>query len=195
MIQQGTDALSRGEVSTGSMSSEKFLASLPLNKTAFERQKNLKDKVSSWLKGDEWEFTSTKDWFHKVFTKPKGAWVWCPPPALAKIAVEQMCEVKHAFPQSKHVFICPTLMEGQWGRMLGKLSDTKFTFKTKSCLWDLDMHESLTIAFVAPLLSRFPWKVARHPFLVKWEHELFKMQRQNTRVVRDHMLKFWVPRV
>ena len=74
--------------------------------------------------------------------------------------------------------------------MLGKLSDTKFTFNKKLCLWSLEMHEPLTIAFTAPLLSRAPWKIARHPFLANWEHVLFNVQRQNTRVVRDHMLKF-----
>ena len=57
------------------------------------------------------------------------------------------------------------------------------------------MHEPLTIAFVAPLLSRAPWKLARHPFLVKWEGALFDMQYKSTSDVRDHMHKFLVPRV
>ena len=45
MILQGTDAFSRGEVSTSEMSVDKFLESLPLNKTAFVLQGNLRSKV------------------------------------------------------------------------------------------------------------------------------------------------------
>jgi hypothetical protein len=32
-----------------------------------------------------------------------------PPPALAKTAIEQMCEAKHIFSNSSHVCMCPTL--------------------------------------------------------------------------------------
>ena len=85
--------------------------------------------------------------------------------------------------------------EGLWDQMLRKLSDTKFTFKSHSCLWSIDIHEPLTIVFVAPLLSRAPWKLAKHPFLVKWESTLFDMQHKYTRDVRDQMRKFWVLRV
>ena len=93
------------------MAVDKFLRSLPLNQTAFELQKNLRNKVEEWLVDDDWEFTVTEDWFHKVFTKPKGSWIWCNPPALGKIAVELLCEVKHMHPESTHIFLCPMLME------------------------------------------------------------------------------------
>ena len=53
------------------MAVDRFLRLLPLNKTAFELQGNLQSKVEGWLVDDDWEFTVIKDWFHKVFTKPK----------------------------------------------------------------------------------------------------------------------------
>lgn len=56
------------------------------------------------------------------------------------------------------------------------------------------MHEILTIAFVAPSLSRAPWKLAWHPFLAKWEGELYEMQFKSTCHVWDHVRKFWMPR-
>ena len=85
--------------------------------------------MEGWLVDDDWEFTDIKDWFHKVFNKPKGGWVWCPPLALGEIAVELLCEVKYMHPESRHVFLCPTLMKQQWGRMLSKVANTRFTFK------------------------------------------------------------------
>ena len=118
MITQGSDALSRGAVSTSSMTVEKFLQSLPLNQTAFALQNSLRSQVEGWLVNNDWEFMDTKDFYHKVFTKPKGSWVWCPPPALWKIAVELLCEVKNMHPESRHVFLCPMLMEQQCGYML-----------------------------------------------------------------------------
>ena len=193
MIKQGADALSRGEFSNPAMVGPKFLDLLPLNETAFQRQGTLRSMVKGWL-NDDWHFTTTTDWFHKVFTEPEGSWVWAPPPALAKIAVEQMCEVIHVFPKSRHVFICPSLLKGYWEKMLSKAADSVFEFKTMSSVWRKDMHEKLTIAFVAPLLSRAPWKVSRSPFMARWTDKLCEMQFKNSAVVRDHMRKFWVQR-
>ena len=192
MIRQGTDALSRGLVTTRNMSVDRFLRSLPLNKTAFELQDNLQSQVKGWLEDDDWEFTETKDWFYNVFTNPKGSWVWCPPPALGRIAIDQLCEVKHMHPESRHIFLCPTLMEQEWGKALSKIADTRFTFGRKSCLWNKDLHEPLTIAFVCPLLSSAPWKVSRLPSLANWERRLFEMPHKDTVDVRDYMREFWM---
>jgi hypothetical protein len=100
MIAQGTDGLSRGELSSGVMAGEDFLKFLLLNETAFafEREPRLESQVQGWLGSKEWKVASIADWFHKVFQDPDGAWIWAPPPALAKVAVEQMCEAKHIFP-------------------------------------------------------------------------------------------------
>ena len=126
---RGTDGLSRGDFSSGVMAGEKFLKFLPLYKSAFERQPGLKDKlgqvkilsleeiVRGWCpsrKKRAWKLARPKDWFYVVFLYPEGSCIWCPPPALAKIAVEQMCEVKHVFPKSRQIFICPSLMTGVW---------------------------------------------------------------------------------
>lgn len=84
MISQGTDGLSRGDLSSGVMQGEDFLKFLPFNETALEQQKDLKSKVRSWLvKPEEWKFANTEDWFHEVFVKPKGKSIWSSPPCLA----------------------------------------------------------------------------------------------------------------
>jgi hypothetical protein len=168
MIDQGTDGLSRGEFSSGVMAGADFLKFLPLNETAFERQPHLKSMVRGWLPGEEWKVATTQDWFHEVFKDLNGAFVWSPSPALARVAVDQLCEVKHIFPNSKHVLICPSLMTGYWRKQLGKLADTLFTIKEKTCIWRKGMHEPLTIAFVCPLLSISLWKASRLDRVVNW---------------------------
>jgi hypothetical protein len=105
MIAQGSDGLSRGDFSSGVMSGQHFLKHLPLDEGAFDNQTDLKSKLKACLPGSDWKFASTEDWFYQVFQELNGSWIWSPPPALARVAVEQMCEAKHIFPNSKHVFI------------------------------------------------------------------------------------------
>ena len=83
-------------------------------------------------------------------------------------------------------------MEHQWGKALSRIADTRFTFARKSCLWNKDLHEPLTIAFVAPLLSSAPWKLSRLPSLAEWERRLLNMRHTDTEVVRDYMREFWM---
>jgi len=193
MIAQGSDGLSRGEVSSGVMAGENFLSYLPLNETAFEREPTLKSRLQGWTGIPEWKLATTSDWFHGVFQEPQGAWIWAPPPVLAKIAVEQMCEAKHIFPKSKHMFVCPALMTGYWRKQLGKLADTMFTITArKDGIWSKNMYEPLTIAFVRPLLSSRPWKAGRLERVTKWRSKLREMQRANTGAIRSHMREFWL---
>jgi len=99
MIRQGTDGLLRGN-SSGVMAGEKFLKFLPFHLSTFERQPGLnepdKEKIPSleeivrgWCPsraGRAWKVARPKDWFYEVFIDPEGSLIWCPPPALAKIA-------------------------------------------------------------------------------------------------------------
>ena len=193
MIEQGTDGLSRGEFASGIMQGKSFLSFLPFNETAFHRQPKLKNMVMSWLPTHfaRWRCTTTEMWFDDVYKDPVGRWVWAPPPCLAKIAVDELCEAKHTLPGSSHVFICPAVMTGYWRKTLGKIADTMFTLKAGSVVWESSMLEPLTIAFVAPLLSRSPWKAGRLPVMVEWEREMSSLQWDSTGAVRHHMLEFW----
>ena len=190
MINQGTDGLSRADVSSGVMGGANFLDYLPLDKTAFERQNELEAAVRSWV-DNKWRVATTENWFDEVYSEPNSGWIWCPPPTLARIAVEQLCEVRHLYPYSKHIFVCPSLMRGYWLKTLGKVADSVFSFKAGSCVWVTTMFESLTIAFVKPLLVRPPFKVGRSPGIAKWERTMFDMQWTNPSSVRNHMREFW----
>ena len=141
-----------------------------------------------------WKVKTIKDWFDAVFTSPNEGLIWCPPPALAKLAVEQLCLVQHLYPNSSHIFVCPALMKGYWLKTLGKVADSVFSFKAGSSIWDENMFEPLRIAFVKPLLVRPPFKVGRSTSVGEWESNMSNMQWQNPWLVRCHMRKFWESR-
>ena len=120
-----------------------------------------------------------------------GCWIWFPTPAIAEIAAEQMCKAKLLFPKSSHVFVCPALMTGHWRKQLRKLSDALVTLSAGSTIWNLSMYEPLTIAFVAPLLDRPPWRVARSPKLEKWRSKVLSLQYEDQSVFGSSLRKFW----
>jgi hypothetical protein len=139
------------------------------------------------------EVATTLDWFHRVFQDPNRAWIWAPPPVLAKVAVEQMCKAKHIFPNSRHVFVCLSLMTGYQRKQLGKLADTMITITArKQGVWTKEMYEPLTVAFVHPLLSERPWKAGRLDRVSNWERNMHKVQWTDTVAILNHMRKFWL---
>ena len=195
MIDQGTDGLSRGDFTSGIMAGEKFLKYLPLHKSAIERDSNLEKKIKGWCVNTEgrsrWELTEPKDWFHKVFQDPVGSWIWCPPPAIAKVAVEQMCEVKHLFPESQHLFVCPAIITGVWRKQLMKLADAGITMSAGNETWTRKMFEPLTIALIARPLPHSPWKRGRTPLVERWKDKMQSVSSSSPEAFRAGMRKFW----
>jgi hypothetical protein len=186
MISQGSDGLSRGDFSSGVMSGQHFL------KHAFDRQKELKNKLMSCLPGNDWKVASTEDWVYQVFQEPEASWVWAPPPALAKIiAVEQMCKVKHIFPNSKHFLLCPALWTGTWRKTLGKIADTIFSISPRSYLWPAEMFEPLTITFFSSPLLSSPYTIRRSDQVDRWTSEMCALQSEPRQSFRDKMREFW----
>ena len=62
MIAQGTDGVSRGDLTEGVMSGKSMISQIPINSSAFERSSDLKD----WLlkvTGEPLKFLETKEWF------------------------------------------------------------------------------------------------------------------------------------
>lgn len=117
--------------------------------------------IMEQLLDESWKLANPVDWFYSIFCKPKGKWLWCPPLALEKVVVEQLCEVKLIFPKSQHVVVCPTLMKGKWRKLLGKIANFMFNFAAGSSVWESAMFERLTFYFDSPLCDSRPWKVSR----------------------------------
>ena len=191
MIEQGSDGLSRGDNSSGVMAGKNFLKYIPLNETAFERSNLAQRTITRQWLDNSWKLANPVDWFNLVFLNPKGKWIWCPPPALAKVAVEQLCEVKLVFLKSQHVFVCPALMTGEWRKSLGKIADFMFTFAVGSSVWEASMFEPLTFCFVAPLLESRPWKMSRIGRMEKWTKQVSVLQWGDPGILRRHLRKFW----
>lgn len=89
----------------------------------WDQRPQLKAQLLSWLPEGNWKFTEIRDWFHEVYREPKGRYIWALPPAIADVALENLCEAKHIFPISSQVFVCPNLFTGRWRKTLGKMSD------------------------------------------------------------------------
>ena len=105
-----------------------FPKHLPFNESALERSPLLKRALLLWtLLGETWKMASIEDWYDATLRRPRGKWIWCPPPCLAWEAINQLCEVKHMYPESSHRFACPALMTGYWRKAAGKVGDVTVT--------------------------------------------------------------------
>jgi len=190
MIAQGTDGLSRGDFTSGVMAGEDFLKHIPLNETAVERQPELGRVIKGWS-DHAWELAHPEDWFHETRVRHETNWIWSPAPCLARIALDELCETRHMFPYSSHIFVCPALMTGEWRKDLGKVSDVMFTVPAGSTIWNKDQFEPLIIAFVCPLMDRYPWSVGRLASLDQWHSKLSALFQGDKEVIRGHMRKLW----
>ena len=83
------------------------------------------------------------------------------------------------FPDSSHIFLCPSMMTGYWRKKLGKLADSMFILKSGSDVWPKSMYESLTIAFVKPLLTILLGKL---DFYQRWKDGLTQCKQCNGKV-------------
>ena len=82
--------------------------------------------------------------------------MWSPSAALAKIAAEQLAEVKHIHPLTSHVFMAPALMTGGWQRLIGKQSDALLTLPVGPSCWPNLWFEPVVISLTCPLMSCSP---------------------------------------
>jgi hypothetical protein len=192
MKEQGVDGLSRGDLTGGVMVGDKFLSFLPLNETVLERAPAFREGFSKGLVGQGWKWLSTEEWFDVAFDDDSGKFVWCPPPALADVALEQMCEVKHVHPNTTHVFLCPALMTAYWRKQLLKAADCCVTLLQGAPLWVARQHEPVVCALICPLLKHRPWQVKQQAWVEEWKCQVPRLWREGGRHWRHHMRQFWL---
>ena len=183
MIWQGTNGLSRGDLTSGVMAGEAFLKFIPLNETVFQRDKSMKSKLLSTLPG-EWRVSTKEDWFYRACNEPDVRWVWAPPPALAQTVLELMCEMKHMFPKSRHVFICPALMTGKWQKFLKKIAGVTLFLTPGNPVWASSQFEPHINSFICHILDS-----CRLP--TSGEKKRPRMCWSDSHALRSHMRKLW----
>ena len=194
MISQGTDGLSRSDLTSGVMRGESMLNFVPLHQSAHQRQPKV---LSSLLRTiiddtDDVRVLNPEDWFTQPAERD-GIFVWMPPPCIADVAVFMMAEAWHLRPWNTHVFIAPSLMSGTWRRMLSKTADMFCVLPFNNEFWPKDLeHEPLTFAFVFPLLNRNPWRVKFSELLRDERNVLRQMHRKSLPHARDYLRKLWL---
>ena len=191
MIEQGTDGLSRGDLMTGVMAGSDMLLYVPLNKTVEERQSGVVDWITKKATTlSFWKTLSAQDWFDTAFEE--GNFVWIPPPAIAEVAVDQLCEARHIRTHTAHVFICPALMLNRWRKKLGKVADFVFHIPVGCELWEMSQHKPLIVAFVCPFFCRKPWQVKRAQGLLDTvDGELSELWASGPAAVGNLLRKLW----
>jgi hypothetical protein len=141
MISQGTNGLSRRDLTEGGMSSQNILSFVPLNTSALERQPKVVEWVRDWVPSNKLVFLDLEDWFEKghgikggqkdqfgVWVShefQEGWFIWALPPAVADDALEELESSRHKQNHLNHVFISPCLITYTWRKRL-----------TKVLLWD-----------------------------------------------------------
>ena len=181
MIAQGTDGLSRGDMLEGVMAGKNFLDFVPLHLSCRERSPAF-DGAIRYLIGDlgiQPTFLEPKDWSirghdiagwkleRKGLWYPKleqGVYVWCPPPAAAKYAIDELRKARTKRQESFHLFVCPRLMTAIWQRHLYKVADVVFEIPCGvHSIWPADTYEPLIVAIVFPFIAHRPWQLRNTP--------------------------------
>ena len=203
MIEQGTDGLSRGDLLEGVLNGKRMLSFIPLHLSALDREPTLKEWISSWAgsgREEHIEYLSVEDWFvrghdiigyyvnsdgRKLPTYQKGIFIWIPPPAAARQALEELRQARHKRQVSTHIFIVPYLMTPEWKTQLYKTADLLFTLPFGDRYWPASNHESLTIAVCFPYLRREPWELKASPLMGRMAGELHQMLSKDPIAGRD----------
>jgi len=104
----------------------------------------------------------TSEWF-----------LWSPPPAAARAALEELAVSRHKRPHLNHIFIVPRLFTSQWRRLLHKTTDVIVELPAGSrAAWPLHMHESLVIGLTLRLASCTPFILRYHPTVLELVRQL-----------------------
>ena len=191
MIKQGSDGLSRGNFTEGSMKGTSVLEYIPFNLTALERSATLKPWLDGWT-GSQLEELTPEGWFTRghdlvenkqecnveglwMPTYESGKYLWSPAPAAASAAVEELRKARHQRVESTHVFIVPRLMTPLWRKHLFKVADLVVVLPPGHVAWPAEMLEPLTIAFCFPYLSHSPWQLKRSQVLLGLGRSLYEV--------------------
>ncbi len=186
MIHQGTDSLSRGVLTDGIFSADDMKLHIPLHLDAPSCQPALVPWVQSWCPEPAITPLSPIGWyttghglsshgvqgeggtFHPV--PATAQWfLWTPPPATARAALEELLISHIKWPHLNHIYICPRLLTSQWRCLLHKWAD--FIFEIPAGFrpfWPLSMHEPLVCGLTLRLLFIPPFALGTTQAFWTW---------------------------
>ena len=179
---------------------------VPINESAFDRSPELRAWLKTWVKGGT--FLTPEDWFvlgHVIreeevelnsegievpVTRP-GTFIWSPPPAAARTAVEELRRSRHKSHNSTHVMVIPRLFTTEWRKELHKAADVVLTLLVGHPLRPDNMHEPLTIAILFPFLNHRPWELRRTPKFLELASTLRKVWESCTEPKGPVLQELW----
>ena len=183
MKKQGTDALSRRDLTEGVMRGESIMTFVPLHLSAIDRQPNLRRWVESWFGAEVANWITPDQWF--TDGQKLNRCIWTPPPAAGDVAIETLAKSKHKRPMNEHVVLIPRLMTSRWRKLLTKVCDVVFTVLVGMDVWGYSQHEPLIIGIAFPLISYRPWKLGGSKIMVEVESNLRGLQITSPQWGRD----------
>ena len=189
MIEQGTDALSRGSLLEGVMAGKDMLSFVDLGRSALERHPPLLDFIRDAAGRPHLEALEPKDWFFKGHgivgghRDRHGVWIpnhekngmfylWAPPPVVADAALEELLKAVHKRQDAYHLIVIPRIFSPHWFRLFCKLCDVSFMLPVGSSHWPSTMHEPVWFGVVLPFIKHRPWKLKRSAYVVELEGKL-----------------------
>ena len=207
MIKQGSDGLSRGNFTEGSMKGTSVLDYVPFNRSALERSPTLKPWLDKWTES-QLEVLTPEGWFtrgHDLVEETSdvnveglwmpvysaGKYLWSPAPAAAAAAVEELRKARHQRVESTHVFVVPRLMTPLWRKHLFKAADIVLILPPGHEAWPEDMLEPLTIAFCFPYLSHSPWQFKRSKVLLELGRSLHEVWNSDSGTEGSLLRQLW----
>ncbi len=113
MQYQGTDGLSRGSTDAGVLCGDDMISFISLHLSTLDRHPPLAAWIHSWYSVDSYSWLKPFDWFNSGHAN--GHHVWCPPPAAADVALEQLTIAIHKRPKTQHLLLISRLMSDCWG--------------------------------------------------------------------------------
>ena len=207
MISQGSDGLSRGNLTEGVMCGDNMRDFIPINKSALDRSPSLGSWLHEWTEGEA-SFLDPTDWFWRgheivegeyednseghVFPKTKpGMFIWSPPPVAAGIAMEELRKARHKSAESTHVMVIPRLFSVEWRKSLFKAADVVLTLPARHPAWPESMHEPLMIGILLPYLSHRPWELRRSPLILELANSLHGVWKSGGESEGPLLRKLW----
>jgi hypothetical protein len=171
---QGTDGVSRGQLTEGVMNGESMLSFLPMHQTAVQQHLPLKKWLTDTL-GSDLTFLKPDGWFERGHDQEEGGsigwdghwrpvichakFVWMPPPAAALIVIEEFKKARIKRQHSSHIFVCPRVMTPEWRKQLHKALDVVITLPGGHPAWPKQMFEPILIGLVFPFVRHDPWQL------------------------------------
>jgi hypothetical protein len=166
-----------------------MLTFIPLALTAIERQPELMEWVDSWWGTGNNSWLTPEGWY--AGSSRIGTYVWCPPPAAADAALEQLCKFHLKLPGGvASLFIVPRLLTSRWRKRGFRVGKFSFTIPSATAVWKKGQHEPLLCIVCLPLSCHRPWSLRGTKLVGEMERSLRGMQSFNTSRTGSLLRKF-----